>query len=97
MLTAESRDVYLLGAAVAQCNCCMERSERSASVQTQKTRKKRGCDSARHVGGAAKCALTGKFALVLHDTVCIDCDGMIPFSFRKESTAYTVAMTENPL
>jgi len=42
MLTAVSRDVYLLGAAVAQSNCSMERSERFANVHTQKTRKPRG-------------------------------------------------------
>lgn len=56
VLTAVSRDVYLLGAAVAQCNCSMERSERFANVHTQKTRKTRG-GTAERPQGALRCAL----------------------------------------
>lgn len=56
VLTAVSRDVYLLGAAVAQSNCSMERSERFANVHTQKTRKTRGC-AAERPQGALRCAL----------------------------------------
>lgn len=63
MLTAVSRDVYLLGAAVAQSNCSMERSERFANVHTQKTRKPRG-GTAERPRGALRCVRT---ALLLQD------------------------------